>query len=74
MEAHARKIGHGRQREQVRERKIRKCARMTIFLQDIDADCLELLMQYVESGSYVIPSEGALSLLQTASMLQVSPY
>ncbi|XP_045128596.1 kelch-like protein 30 isoform X1 [Portunus trituberculatus] len=43
-----------------------------IELQDIDADCLELLLQYVESGNYSIPNEGVFPLLQTAAMLQFS--
>ncbi|KAG7174645.1 Kelch-like protein 38-like, partial [Homarus americanus] len=42
----------------------------TIELQGIDADCLLLLLRYVQSGSYVIPSGSVLVLLQTASMLQ----
>ncbi|XP_071537292.1 kelch-like protein 24 isoform X1 [Panulirus ornatus] len=45
-------------------------AQDTIELQGIDADCLLLLLQYVESGSYVIPSDNVLALLQTAAMLQ----
>ncbi|XP_045597657.1 kelch-like protein 38 isoform X2 [Procambarus clarkii] len=42
----------------------------TIELQGIDADCLLLLLQYVECGSYIIPSDNILMLLQTAAMLQ----
>lgn len=44
------------------------------FFQGIDADCLQLLIQYVESGSYAIPNENILALLQTSAMLQVSCY
>lgn len=43
-------------------------------LQDIDAASLGILVQYVETGSYIIPSEGVLPLLQTSAMLQVGPW
>ncbi|KAK4293582.1 hypothetical protein Pmani_033737 [Petrolisthes manimaculis] len=45
-------------------------AKNVIELQGIDADCLQLLIQYVESGSYAIPNENILALLQTSAMLQ----
>lgn len=42
----------------------------TIELQDIDADCLQMLLQYVETGTFVVSPDSILALLQTAAMLQ----
>ncbi|KAK7085952.1 Kelch-like protein 5, partial [Halocaridina rubra] len=41
-----------------------------IQLQDVDAEYLETLLQYIQHGTYSINENNALGLLQTASMLQ----
>ncbi|XP_066938881.1 kelch-like protein 30 [Macrobrachium rosenbergii] len=41
-----------------------------IMLKDIDGECLKILLEYAETGTYNIPSDCTLALLQTAAMLQ----